>query len=182
MRDSWADWFQEDEELLWEGAPKPGINHLARNLFFTFFGPPFLGAGFFSSGMGIGMIFDPSAINFAFGLFLVCFGVPFLAVGGAMVFGGWYADLRAHDLVRYALSNRRAYIATHWWKRNMEILDIRPEHPIEVTDGRNVYFYTSNGVDSDGDKTTAKRGFENIADAETVYHLIRELQAEDISK
>lgn len=182
MGETWEDWFRSDERLLWEGAPMRGIRHWVRNTLISAFGIPFMAAGFVSLFSGLGMFGTMTLVGAGIGLFLTCFSLPFLGVGAAMVFGPWYAEYFAHRFVRYALSNQRGYIATRWWKRKMEVLDILPDQPIEVTDDRNVMFHTTIGVDSDGDRTTTKKGFENIADARKVYRLIRSIQNNDVKE
>ncbi len=180
MYDRWEDWFHGDERLLWEGSPLPGIRHWVRNILLSLFGIPFFGGGLLCSGTGLAMLTnDFSILTLGAGLFLVCFGVPFLLVGGGLALGPWYTDVRAHEMVRYALSTRRGYIATRWWKRKMEVFDISPDQPVEVVNERDVFFHTTIGVDSDGDRKTEKKGFENIADVDRVYRLIRSIQADE---
>ena len=181
MHERWEDWFQEGEQLLWEGAPMKGQFSWLRNVVMSAFGVPFLGGGLVSSGSGFMMLVgsDFGIAKAATGLFLFCFGIPFLCVGTALAFGPWYADLRAHEMVRYALTDHRGYVATRWWKRKIEIFRILPDQPVTVEDGRSVFFHTTIGTDSDGDRTTDRKGFENIADADRVYKLIRSIQAGD---
>ena len=42
---AWQDYFQPGEQLLWDGAPKPGIHGKPRIIFLTIFGLPFLVIG-----------------------------------------------------------------------------------------------------------------------------------------
>ena len=83
---------------------------------------------------------------------------------------------RAHQKVRYALSNKRAYIATNWWSRKLEAIPILPSGTITLENGKDVYFRTEVCQDSDGDRTTQRMGFENIEDAKEVYRLMRDVQ------
>lgn len=182
MGDTWQDWFQGDESLVWEDAPMTGIRHWVRNALLTAFGIPFLVAGFVSLFSGLGMFASLTLVGLGAGLFLTCFSVPFIGVGAAMVFGPWYAEYYAHKFVRYALSTKRGYIATRWWKRKMEVLDIRADQPVEIVGDHTVYFHTTVGFDSDGDRTTSRKGFENIADARKVYGLIRDIQAGSLTE
>ncbi len=179
MAERWEDWFEQGERLIWEGAPEGRWTLNPWLLFLAAFGVPFLAAGLFVSG-GALLFGDPFDFGFAgiLGRFVAfCFGLPFLASGIGMVFGPLYMQSQAPRHVRYALSDRRAYIATSWWTRQIEILTIPPGSPIEVEGGRSIFFQTLVGRDSDGDRITTRKGFENIADAAVVYRLLRGIQA-----
>lgn len=182
MKDAWEDWFQKDERLLWQGAPAPGQWNWIRNVFFTAFGIPFLGAGLFVSGMGLGYLFGLSGFwDAALGIFLTAFGIPFMAVGGGMVFGSWVHDYMKPTHTRYALTDRAGYIATRFWKRNMDVVPITPETQVEIEETRrgttSIYFGFDHYTDSDGDRQTRKKGFEGILDGRAVYKLIRAIKA-----
>lgn len=183
MYDRWEDWFQPGETLLWEGAPAPGFRHVPRNIFFTAFGIPFLGAGLFTSGMGLGHLFDLAEMwHVALGVFLTAFGMPFIAVGAGMAFGPWMHEYLRPSRVRYALTDRNAYIASRLWKRNMEVLALRPETDIEIEEHRDgtvsLYFHFDSYRDSDGDRRTEKKGFEALSDGRDVYAMLRNRLAE----
>lgn len=179
--EKWEDWFDENETLLWQGAPKKGIIHWFRNILLSFFGFPFLAAGLACAGVGLGYIADLGIGSIFLGIFLAAFSVPFIGVGGAMVFGTWVADYFVPLRKRYALSTKAGYVATRYWGRNMDVFPILPEIRIELTQHRNgassVHFHFEERLDSDGDLTMTKKGFEDIEDGEVVYRLIREVQA-----
>ncbi len=182
MEDDWEDWFQQDERLLWQGAPAPGQWHWIRNSFMTAFGIPFLAAGLFVTGMGLGHIFGfDGLLDIGLGLFLSAFGVPFIAVGAGLVFGTWLSDYMTPTHTRYALTDRAGYVATRFWNKNMDVIPISNDTQVEMTETRNgiatIYFNFSPYTDSDGDQQIRKKGFEGIADGQAVYRLIRALQA-----
>ena len=184
MRDRWEDWFQPGEVLIWEGAPQPMVRSLFQGLFFTAFGLPFLGAGLFVSGMGLGYLFgfadDWSLWHIALGIFLTAFGVPFIAVGAGMVFGPWVYAYLSPRRFRYALSNRNGYIASRLWTRKMEVLPIRADTRIETETHKNgcmsIWFYAEHYKDSDGDDASKRKGFVALEDGMDVYRLIRAQQ------
>lgn len=177
----WDDWFEPGEKLLWEGAPMPGVSNWPRNLFFTCFGIPFLGGGLATASLGVSYLFkfaswgDP-----LLGILLTAFSVPFLTCGIAMVMGGWVLDYLAPRRTRYALTDRAGYIASSFWGRKMEVIPIESRTRVELTEARNgtstIYFHFRETIDSDGDRTTTKKGFESIADGRTVYDLVRQQQ------
>jgi hypothetical protein len=53
MAESWQDYFQPGEALLWEGAPKPGVHGWPKIIGLALFGLPFLivGIGIFVAGL-----------------------------------------------------------------------------------------------------------------------------------
>lgn len=182
MKDAWKDWFQKDEFLVWEGAPALGQWHWVRNSLLSAFGFPFLSAGLFVSGMGLGQIFAFGGLwDIGLGLFLTAFGVPFMAVGAGLVFGTWLHDYLTPRRTRYALSNRAGYVATRFWHRNMDVIPLTPDTHVEMSETRKgvatIHFSFHPYTDSDGDQQIRKKGFEGIADGRIVYGLIRALKA-----
>lgn len=182
MSDRWEDWFQPGETLLWEGAPAPGFRNVLQGLFFTAFGLPFLGAGLFVSGMGLGYLLgfapDWNAWHLAIGVFLTAFGIPFIAVGAGMVFGPWLYEYLRPQRIRYALTDRNGYVASRMWKRTMDVLPLRRVARIETEEHRDgslsIWFHFEHSRDSDGDMQTTKKGFECLADGHAVLRLLRE--------
>ena len=188
MSDAYSTWdayFEPGEKLLWQGKPVRGVRPGWGGLFLSAFGMPFFLAGW---GLMIASIFGIEIEQDGIGelggrIFLFFFSIPFAAIGTGLVLGPWLAGPWAARNVRYALSNKRAYIAKKLFTRTMETYVIRPEDPLEITQGRgvdSVKFHVRMGRDSDGDKTTDKIGFDNIADGEEVYHLIRKIQRGDL--
>ena len=185
MADRWEDWFEPGETLLWEGAPAPGFRKIPQGIFFTAFGIPFLGGGLFVSGLGLGYLFgfagDWSPWHAGLGIVLGAFGVPFMAVGAGMVFGPWVHDYLKPRRVRYALSDRNAYIASRMWKRSMDVLPIQSDMRIETEEHRDgtmsVWFRVDAYKDSDGDVHATRKGFEALTDGHAVYRTLRRLQA-----
>lgn len=177
----WEDWFDAGETLLWQGAPKPGIVHWLRNIGITAFGIPFLCAGLFCAAAGLRFLVKLTLGDLAFGVFLTAFSVPFVVVGGVMVFGPWVADVLVPQRTRYALTNKAGYEATRYWGRKMDVFPIKPETRIELIQHRygasSVHFHFEEKLDSDGDQSVTKKGFADIADGEKVYRLVRNAQA-----
>ena len=178
MADRWEDYFVPGETLLWEGHPEPRSGFSPGMLGLAIFGLPFLvvGVGLSGGALLAFLGFSNSLVEAAGSLFLFFFGLPFAGAGIGMVFGPWYAARNAHRYIRYALSDRRAYIASNWWSRKMEVLAIAPDAPVSIEAGQSVFFQSTRSLDSDGDTVTKRRGFEHIADAPKVYRLIRQIQ------
>ena len=179
MAERWEDWFEPDENLLWEGAPARGFHAPLRNAVMTIIALPFLLGGFAAFGSGLSMIFSWTGIgSLIAGLGLTAFSCVFLLVGGGMFAGPWVHDSQKHERIRYALSDRAGYIATRWWKRRMNVIPLTPNTPVEFDRGRgatgSVWFRFDRVVDAEGDVSTKKQGFEAIYDAEAVHRLVHE--------
>lgn len=178
MADRWEDYFAPGERLIWEGQPMPGRSATPMTIGLAIFGIPFFLAGLAVSGGALLSLmgFDLNIVKAAEAVYMFFFGLPFLGMGGGLVFGPWYALRNAHRKIRYALSDQRADIATSWWSRRIEVLPILRGSELSLQNGKDVYFHTRIKRDGDGDRVTEEKGFENIADAAYVYQLMREIQ------
>ncbi|MBA3910018.1 MAG: hypothetical protein C0524_09030 [Rhodobacter sp.] len=180
MAESWERYFQPGEALVWEGAPKPGVHGLAKIIGLAVFGLPFLGAGIGMLVAGLRQIaIGASWADIGLGLFLSVFALPFAGAGALMVVGQWWAAHEAHGKIRYALSTRAAYIAKSYWARSIETYPILPSTATGLEKGRTadtVWFHVRSEKDSDGDRTTIRIAFDNIADGLSVYRMIRSIR------
>ncbi len=178
MADRWEDYFAPGERLIWEGQPLPGRFATPMTVGLAIFGVPFFLAGLAMSGGALLSLmgFDLNIVKAAEAVYIFFFGLPFLGMGGGLIFGPWYALRNAHRKIRYALSDQRAYIATSWWSQKIEAFPIARGSGLSLVDGKDVYFHTRIYRDSDSDRVTEEKGFENIADAAHVYQLMRDLQ------
>lgn len=179
MAEGWEHYFQPGETLLWEGAPKPGIYGWGKIIGLALFGLPFLVIGAGIGITGLGMVFGPTWMEFGLGFFMAAFSIPFVGVGVGLVFGLWFAASQAHRRIRYAVSTRCAYIAQSWWTRKIESYPILADTALGLEKGRRsdtVWFHVRKEKDSDGDRSTTRISFENIADGDGVYHLLRRVQ------
>ncbi len=180
MADLWEQYFQPGETLLWEGAPKPGVHGWPKIIGLAIFGLPFLlfGLGAFATALRQ-VIRSDGWSDLGLGIFLMTFSLMFVGVGALMVFGQWYAAVTAHRDIRYALSTRAAYIAKSGWKRGLESYPILASSATGLETGRRsdtVWVHVRTERDSDGDLSTSRISFENIADGARVYRLIRNIQ------
>lgn len=180
-RDRWEDYFEPGEVLLWQGAPVPGPQSYLGPAALSLFGLPFLIVGVGSFGTGLGHLFGMnSASDFGLGLFVLAFSLPFLAMGTALTAGTWLYAMHAHKHIRYALTNKRAYVAKSLFRYSLDTYTIGADDVISLELGTrcSVRFKTVHGTDSEGEKTTDRIGFESIADGHAVYALIRQIQRE----
>jgi hypothetical protein len=180
MAEAWEDYFQPGERLLWEGAPKPGVHGRARIIGLALFGLPFLviGAGICIAGLTM-LLGGQAWADIGIGLFMAAFSIPFAGLGAFLVFGQWVAAGLAHRRIRYAISTRCAYIAKAWRGRSIESYPILNGTPLGLEKGKSadtVWFHVRTEKDSDGDRSTTRIGFDNIADGDSVYRLLRSIQ------
>lgn len=144
------------------------------------FGLPFLVIGGGLCLFGLVMLFgDDAWEGMGLGLFITLFSLPFVGVGVFLVFGQWIAAHQAHRRVRYAVSSKCAYVAQSWWKNTLDSYPILPGTSITLEKGRHadtVWFHAHVEKDSDGDRSTTRIGFENIADGDRAYRLLRSIQ------
>jgi hypothetical protein len=180
MAEGWEHYFQPGETLLWEGAPKPGVYGWPKIIGLAFFGLPFLivGIGVFVAGIRQ-MIVGGGWGDVGLGLFFAAFSLPFGGVGAVMVFGQWWAAAEAHKRLRYAVSTRCAYIAKSYRTRSIESYPILKGTALGLEKDRGadtVWFHVISERDSDGDRTTTRISFDNIADGDRVYTVLRSVQ------
>lgn len=183
MADRWEDYLDPGERLLWAGAPATGIRVTPRGIA-TSVGSLFLlgfallwtaGAGW---GLWSGQWRQAEGFMLAFLIFFPLFGLPFIAAGLYGVIGHYFFDARTRARTRYALTDRRALIAIDGRERTLRSWPIREDTVVDFLPGAeaSIRFATEVQVDSDGDKTHTRTGFELIPDGEAVLRLIRQIQ------
>lgn len=176
----WGDYFQPGETLLWEGAPKPGVHGWPKIIGLAIFGLPFLSVGIGVFLAGVRQMFNAASwADIGLGIFFTTFALPFAGVGALMVVGQWWAASEAHRRIRYAISTRCAYIAKSYRTQTIESYPILRDTALGLEKGRNadtVWFHVLSERDSDGDRATTRVSFDNIAEGDTAYHLLRRIQ------
>jgi hypothetical protein len=181
MPERWDSYFQPGETLLWQGTPKQGVYSWPKIIALAAFGLPFLLAGLGALGGGLHQAIHSNGLSdIGLGLFLVSFSLVFVGVGAVMVFGQWWGASQAHLRVRYALTTRCAYIAQSYWTRKIESYPILPGSALGLEKGARadtVWFHVTVEKDMDGDRTTSRVSFDNIAEGDKVYALLRSIQS-----
>lgn len=180
MAETWEQYFQPGETLLWEGAPKPGVHGWPKIIGLALFGLPFLivGVGVFVAGVRQ-MFMANGWADIGLGVFFTAFAVPFGGVGAVMVVGQWWAAAEAHRRIRYGVSTRCAYIAKTYRTQSLESYPILSGTALGLEKGRHadtVWFHVQSERGSDGDRITSRISFDNIAGGDEVYRLLRSIQ------
>jgi hypothetical protein len=180
MEESWKTYFRPGETLLWEGAPVPGWHQRGKSLFLMAFGAPFLVMGVALMIHAFAQLPKATTLSDAgLALFLLAFSVPFGGIGAFLVFGPFIDARSSARDVRYTLTNRAAYIARSGIITSLKVYPILPSTALELERGKRadtIWLHARLERDSDGDLGTTKAGFENIAEGEKVYQLIRDVQ------
>ncbi len=89
--ESWDDYLDRGEKILWQGRPAPGIRVSATGIVMTGFGIFFFGFAIFWTYMastGVSQSGQPAGA-----LFFPLFGLPFLLFGVYLVFCHWFFDV-----------------------------------------------------------------------------------------
>lgn len=169
---SWEDYLDADEKLLWQGAPATGLRFSGKGLFISIFGLFFLGFSVFWVTMAASFGTN-TPIDYVFPLF----GLPFVAVGLWLVVGHWFYDAYKRKRSRYALTDQRAIIARRLFGRKMESYDISKDAPIYLVEGdldtvnfAQRTYRTKNGTN------TVSIGFRFIEDGRKVFNLLKEVR------
>jgi hypothetical protein len=175
---SWP--LRPDETVLWEGSPVPGFHRRGAAIFLMIFGLPFLIIGVALFFYGLLQLPKAATVSDAgLALFTAAFALTFGSFGAFLVFGPIIEARTAYRDVRYALTNRAAYIIRQGRFPSLKVYPILPSTALELEPGKRastVWVHARLERDSDGDLGTTKAGFENIAEAEKVFGMIRDLQ------
>jgi hypothetical protein len=168
------------ETVLWEGRPVHGLHQRRFTILLMLFGLPFLliGVGVFFYGLWLSRnaAAVPDAGN---ALVTTTFGLPFAAFGAFLVFGPIIDARTASRDIRYALTTRAAYVQRTGRFPSLKVYPILPSTALELEPGKRastVWVHARLERDSDGDLGTTKAGFENIAEGQMVFAMIRDLQ------
>ena len=172
--------FRPGETLLWEGAPVPGLHRRGLAIFLMIFGLPFLIIGIALFFYGLLQLHKAATVSDAgLALFTTAFALPFGGFGAVLVFGPLIEARTASRDIRYALTTRAAYVVRQGRFPSLKVYPILPDTALELEPGKRastVWLHSRLERDSDGDLGTTKAGFENIAEGEKVFELIRDLQ------
>lgn len=168
------------ETILWKGTPVPGLHHPGKTAFLVAFGLPFLmiGAGLLLYG-ATHMPAAPTANDAGLALVTALFSLPFGGIGAFLVFGPFIEARTNARHIRYTLTTRAAYVARSGRFPSLKVYPILPHTALELEPGKRastIWLHARLERDSEGDIGTTKAGFENIAEADKVFAMIRDLQ------
>lgn len=181
-----ADWqailaplLRPGETLLWQGAPQPGFHQPGKRLLLMVLGLPFLLGGLVLFATSRMQPVTPGTTEWGFSLFLSAVALVFAGIGAFLTLGPVIEARTNATRQRYALTTRAAYILTRLMTDRVQVFPILRSTPIDIELGPKigtVWFHARHERDSEGDISLTRAGFQNIADATHVYHLLRSLQ------
>jgi hypothetical protein len=114
----WAACLDPDERILWQGAPDQRLFLLRRADFILIPFGLFWGAGGVLWNIGAAMADAPFSFHLS--------SLPMLAIGFYLLIGRFMLDAYIRRCTFYALSTKRAFIATQVWGRKLRDITITP--------------------------------------------------------
>ena len=179
-QEGWGPYLDPGERLLWEGAPASKVSFEAIDPKQTVFGLVFAGFAIFWMLMawGISGGFSASGPGSVVTMIFPLFGLPFLAVGLYLAFGKLFWSAFTRGKTRYALTDRRAFIATSARGRQLKSYPIDADTQLDYRPGAkaSIYFATEERKAAKGTTYTTLVGFQFIPNGDEVYRLIRQIQ------
>jgi len=180
LPNDWTDWIGPDEALQWQGAPHPDTRLRLSHVPLVIIAVPFLIGAFVFAATGLRWLSKMTGWqDLGLGLLMASLSVPFFGIGIGLVAGPHLATRLAYRRVRYAITDRRIYVATNWWQPKLTshaiaadaVLDLATNGPFGM-----VSLQVGQERDSEGDVVTKDVNLTGLADATAVYHLLQRLQ------
>jgi hypothetical protein len=170
----WTAWLAPGERLLWQGAPGDGIRFRREDRMLIPFSLVF---GAFA------LVWWGAAYGIDAPWPMLAFGTVFVLIGLYLVIGRFLWDAYVRARTRYALTDRRALIATRHPGRRMKDWPITADMPLDVETGPTTSIYFARERVGGWRRRHARRvGFEFIADGPEVLSLIRAVQRGDAGR
>ncbi|MEM9061070.1 MAG: aspartate carbamoyltransferase catalytic subunit [Pseudomonadota bacterium] len=178
MTSGWAPYLDPGERILWEGQPAKGLRFRTSDLLLSGFGVIFLSFSLFWVFMASFAVGDGGGF---LGLIFPLFGLPFVAVGVYLVFGRFIWDAYVRSRTRYALTDKRAIVATSAFGRSLKSWPITGETRLEFEPGdeATIWFHEEERRGNKGRRYTVKKGFEYVASGDELYRLMRSVQQDN---
>lgn len=104
------------EQLLWSGMPAQGLRFRASDAFMIPFSLLWGGFAFFWEFMVVSQKGGP--------VFMAIWGIPFVLIGGYMIFGRFLHDRMLRARTWYGVTDQRALIVTGLFGRQVKSLDL----------------------------------------------------------
>jgi hypothetical protein len=172
----WDPYLDAGETVLWQGKPSDRLFLLTR--FDAIMIPFSIVWG------GFALLWNLGVWAMGAPFFFKLFGLPFLIVGAYITVGRFFIDQRIRQNTVYALTTKRAFIATSAFGRNLRDKPIRLGTGIDFTPGprASLTFDGASPVSTQMLKIGYWHGetgdftFRAISDGDMVYRLARDIQ------
>jgi hypothetical protein len=167
------------EQLLWAGQPHPWTSG-RRGFVVYLFAVPWTAFALFWEAMALaGWMSErgpQSTIEWGAGIAMPLFGLPFIAIGIAMLSAPWWMAAAARRTI-FGVTDQRAIALTLWRRLKVRSVDGRAMGPISRVETRSglgsLSIETGSHRDSDGDRVTDKFELDAIEDVAKVEELLR---------
>lgn len=171
---AWRPFLSSGEKVLWEGRPVPGFKFSKYAIGKSAVGAIFFLFAIFWMVMAFGITSGGPTPSWGF---FPLFGLPFALVGAYLTFGHFFWDKWKRDKSNYALSDRRAFIATDLFGKSLKSYPIDRDTVLTFEPGSppSVYFAEKTKRTKNG-SYTIPIGFERIDEGEAVYRLLLAMQ------
>lgn len=174
-RHRWEDYFDPNEVLLWEAVPDPK----ARQYYQLFMIIPAIAALWFSSILADVALNEISRVDASpdFGTILI---IAMLLVGFVVQFGlafmwCWAFAFNRHKYIRYALSNKRAFVEASFTGHVLRTYKIRSDDRISLDQGKLDNVRIKSGKQGN---LTRRIGFDDIVNGPELYSLTQKVRKE----
>ncbi|MFM9934948.1 MAG: hypothetical protein ACKVOL_01980 [Novosphingobium sp.] len=170
------------ERLLWSASPAPRKLRAAYAIWL--FAVPWTAFALFWEAMAFMPWYagthTPDAMKWSFGIVFPLFGLPFIAVGCAMLWMPFKVQRKAAQTI-YGLTDRRILRVSAGAKRDSASVMLGQMGPIDVSaDGEGygtLRIQTGTGIDSDGDRVTERFEIAGVPDVARLEGLLLEQQS-----
>ena len=171
----WEDYFDPNEVLLWEAAPDPK----ARQYYQLFMIMPAIAALWFSSILADVALNEMSRVDASpdFGTILI---IAMLLVGFVVQFGLAFMwcfafAFNRHKFIRYALSNKRAFVETSFTGHLLQTYKIQSEDRISLDQGKLDNVRIKSGKQGN---LLGGIGFDDVVNGSDLYALAQKVRNE----
>jgi len=173
-QDPWYGILDKDEQILWQGAPAPGVQLEWDSAFHPLFYAFFTGFSVFWMVMAS-----------AGGGFFWTFGLLFFAVGAYGLVGVHFWRAYERRFTHYTLTSKRAIIAKSvFGRRKLESYPIAANTPLEFEESGPIgnIFFAEEIRRGRNSNYTVKIGFQRVKDPRDVYAKVRDVQTVSVTQ
>ena len=174
--EGWSTYLDPDERMLWEGRPATGVKFRKSDGIMI---------PFSIAWCGITIAWELAALWTSGSIVFALVGMPFFVLGLYMMIGRFFWNAYERSHTRYALTDRRALVATSHWGHTLRSIPIGRSTDVEYRPGPEasiIFKRETQDTAKDSPATDfgfTENGFEFIQDGDTVYGFIRKIQAGD---
>lgn len=182
MSAGWAPYLDDGETLLWEGSPTEQLFLLGQ--------ADAMLIPFSLVWGGFALFWNLSAWGMGAPFFFKLFGLPFLVIGAYMIIGRFFVDQHIRRNTVYALSDRRAFIATSAFGRRLREMTVSKHTQLTFMPGQTTTLILGPPASQRASRDMRRMGqwhgasgefaFRAIKDGDAVYRMLRDIQDKSV--